>query len=116
VTPDEALGAGEGTLHVLQVEDSSRYRTNLGIAEVSGKPVTVQVQVVLPDSKITPTVSFSMGANEFRQFGIIREMGLGNVYNGRLAVRVIGGEGRVTAYGSVVDMETQDPTYVPAQK
>ena len=27
----------------------------------------------------------------------------------------IDGAGRVTAYGSVVDMETQDPTYVPAQ-
>lgn len=116
VTPDEAIGAGGGTLHVLQVEDSSRYRTNLGIAEVTGKPVTVEVQVVLPDSKVTPTVSFDMAANEFRQFGIIREMGLGNVYNGRLAVRVIGGEGRVTAYGSVIDMVTQDPTYVPAQR
>ena len=25
------------------------------------------------------------------------------------------GEGRITAYGSVIDMQTQDPTYVPAQ-
>jgi hypothetical protein len=30
-------------------------------------------------------------------------------------VRVIDGDGRVTAYGSVIDMITQDPTYVPAQ-
>jgi hypothetical protein len=26
---------------------------------------------------------------------------------------VIGGEGRVTAYASVIDMQTNDPTYVP---
>jgi hypothetical protein len=30
-------------------------------------------------------------------------------------VRVIEGEGRVTAYASVIDMLTNDPTYVPAQ-
>jgi len=31
-------------------------------------------------------------------------------------VKVTSGSGRVTAYGSVVDNLTSDPTYVPAQK
>jgi hypothetical protein len=30
-------------------------------------------------------------------------------------VSVTGGSGRVTAYGSVIDQLTQDPTYVMAQ-
>ena len=115
VTVDQAVGAGERTLHILQVEDSTRYRTNVGLAEVTGKPVTVEIQVVLPDSKITPTVQVPLAANEFRQFNVIRELGVGNVYNGRVSIRVIDGQGRVTAYGSVIDEVTQDPTYVPAQ-
>ena len=115
VTVDEAVAANGRTLHILQVEDSSRYRTNVGVAEVTGKPATVEMQIVLPDSKITPTVQVSLAANEFRQFNPIRDLGVGNVYNARITVRVIGGDGRVTAYGSVIDEVTQDPTYVPAQ-
>jgi len=115
VTPDQAVGLGGRTLHILQVEDSTRYRTNVGLAEVNGRPATVEMQIVLPDSKITPTVEIPLAANEFRQFNVIRELGLGNVYNARITVRVKSGDGRVTAYGSVIDELTQDPTYVPAQ-
>jgi hypothetical protein len=32
-----------------------------------------------------------------------------------VSVKVIGGTGRIAAYGSVVDNKTVDPTYVPAQ-
>jgi uncharacterized repeat protein (TIGR01451 family) len=115
VTEQEATALGGRTLNILQVEDSVRYRTNLGLAEVTGKPVVVEVQVVLPDSKTTPTVQIPLAANEFRQFAVVRELGAGNVYNARITVRVIEGAGRVTAYGSVIDELTQDPTYVPAQ-
>lgn len=116
VTTEEAVGNGGPTLHILQVEDSTRYRTNIGLAEVTGAAATVEVQVVLPDSKFTPTVRIPLAANEFRQFSLIRDLALGNVYNGRVTVKVIGGQGRVTAYGSVIDEQTQDPTYVPAQQ
>jgi hypothetical protein len=115
VTPEKAAALGSKTLHILQVEDSVRYRTNLGIAEVSGNPVTVEVQIVLPDSKVTPTITIPLAANEFRQLSVIRDLGLGNVYNARMTVKVVEGTGRVTAYGSVIDMTTQDPTYVPGQ-
>ncbi len=115
VTLADGAAAGGRSLNILQVEDSVRYRTNLGLAELNGKPVTVEVQVVLPDSKVTPTVQIPLAANEFRQSAIIRELGLGNVYNARINIRVIGGDGVVTAYASVIDQETQDPTYVAAQ-
>jgi uncharacterized repeat protein (TIGR01451 family) len=115
VTPFDAVGKGDRSLQILQVEDSVRYRTNLGLAEVTGNAVSVEVTIVLPDSKVTPKLTFTMQPNEFRQIGIIRDLGLGNTYNARISVRVLDGDGRVTAYGSVIDMITQDPTYVPAQ-
>ena len=42
-------------------------------------------------------------------------MGLDDTFNARVTVNVIGGEGRVTACASVIDLQTNDPTYVPAQ-
>jgi hypothetical protein len=115
ITPADAVGNGGRTLQILQVEDSPRYRTNLGIAEVTGKPVTVEVTVILPDSRVSPRIEIPLAANEYRQEALLSEIGLGNVYNARIAVRVIAGEGKISAYGSVIDRQTQDPTYVPAQ-
>jgi uncharacterized repeat protein (TIGR01451 family) len=115
VTPADGVGKGGRTLNVLQVEDSVRYRTNLGIAEVSGKPATVEVSVFLPDAKVAPKVTIPLAANEYRQFRVLQQLGVGTAYNARITIRVIDGDGKITAYGSVIDMQTQDPTYVPAQ-
>jgi uncharacterized repeat protein (TIGR01451 family) len=115
VTPADAVGNGDRSLQLLQMEDSPRYRTNLGLAEVTGKPATAEVTVILPDSKVAPKVQIPLAAFEFRQFAIISSLGLGNTYNARISVKVIDGQGKVTAYGSVIDQKTQDPTFVPAQ-
>jgi hypothetical protein len=114
VTPAESVGAGARSLQILQVEQSERYRTNIGIAETTGNGATVEVSVILPDSKATPRVSIPLAPNEFRQISV-GQFGLGNVYNARVTLRVTSGTGKVTGYGSVIDAITQDPTYVPAQ-
>jgi hypothetical protein len=111
---DGIVRAGRA-LNILQVEDSTRYRTNVGLAEMSGKPSTVEISVTLPDSKVTPSIQVPLAANEFRQFGLA-EFGLGNVYNARVSLKVVDGDGRVTAYGSVIDQSTTAPTYVKAQQ
>ena len=83
--------------------------------ETSGRPVTVELSLITPDSLVTPVVPIALAANEYRQIGLV-DFGLtGSVYNGRVTVKVISGEGKVTAYGSAIDQITQDPTYVPGQ-
>ena len=115
VTVAESIGAGDRALQILQVEQSTRIRTNIGVNETSGQPATVEVSLITPDSLATPTVTIALQANEYRQFGL-GEFGLPDaVYNARVAVKVVGGAGKVTAYGSAIDQITQDPTYVPAQ-
>ena len=115
VTAADAVGGADRALQILQVENSSRYRTNIGIVEVTGQPATVEMSIILPDSRVTPKLQIPLAANEYRQFSPAIDLGLGNIYNARVAIRVTSGVGRVTAYGSVIDMKTQDPTYVPAQ-
>jgi len=116
VTPDEATGLGSRPLQILQVEESNRFRSNIGLAEVTGKPVKLEITVVPPDAKITAVTEVQLQANEFRQINaLLRSIGLADTYNARVSVRAIEGEGKVTAYASVIDMLTNDPTYVPAQ-
>jgi hypothetical protein len=116
VTSANAIGAGERSLQVLQLEQSEQYRTNLGLVEVTGQSARVEITAYKPDSKISVVTATTLEPNQFIQFGrIFQSMGLPTVYGGRISVKVLEGNGRVAAYGSVVDNRTVDPTYVPAQ-
>ncbi len=116
VTPADGIGTGDKALQILQLEQSANFRSNLGLAELTGNPAHVRISLYLPDSKVTPTTELDLAPNEFRQLGsVIAGMNPGNTYNARISVEVTSGTGRVSAYGSVIDNATQDPTYVPAQ-
>ncbi|HYK01732.1 MAG TPA: matrixin family metalloprotease [Thermoanaerobaculia bacterium] len=117
VTSADAVGVNDSrAIELLQLEDTPQYRTNIGFVEVTGKPVLVEVRAESPQSKVSHVVHVQLRANEFIQQRLFPAMGFSNnVYNGRVTIRAIGGEGKVAAYGSVVDNDTVDPTYVPAQ-
>jgi hypothetical protein len=117
VTATDAVGLSDTTpLQILQVEQSDAYRTNLGLAEVTGNPATVEITAIVPDSKVTPVLPVTLRPNEFIQLGsIMAALGFPTAYNVRLSIRVTSGTGKVTAYASVVDNVSSAPTYVPAQ-
>ncbi len=116
MTVAESVGAADRALQLLQLESSSRFRTNVGVTETSGNPVTVEIAAIQPDSIVTPIITWELGAGEFRQIPLSAFFEPGAaVYNARVTVKVIAGNGKVTAYGSAIDVITQDPTYVPAQ-
>ncbi len=116
VTPGEAAGTDTRPLQLLQVEESTRFRSNVGLAEVTGNPVTIEIAVVPPDAKFTAVTQLTLAPNEFRQLGsLLRSLGLEDTHNARVTVSAIEGSGRVAAYVSVIDLQTNDPTYVPAQ-
>jgi large repetitive protein len=114
VTPADAAGAGDRALQILQIEESDRYRSNVGVVEVNGKPASVELLIVPPDGRVAAKLNFDLAPNEFRQFNQLLKS-LGTSYNARVTMRVTGGQGRITAYASVIDATTQDPTFVPAQ-
>jgi len=117
VSEREGLGRDAGSLQVQQVEESNTFRSNLGLAELSGKPVTLEVSVIQPDAKVVPRVTIDLKPNEFKQFNsIVKSLGISTLYNGRITVRVTDGDGHVAVYGSMVDNRTGDPTYIPAEQ
>jgi PKD domain len=116
ITPSESVGLKDRALQVLQAEQSPRFRTNIGLSETTGTTATVEVSVILPESKVTPKITVTLNPNEFYQMtGLFASLGIPTAYNARIAVKVTGGGGKVTAYGSIIDNATGDPTYVPAQ-
>ncbi len=114
VTAAESIGKDDRALQILQLEQSTRIRTNVGVAETTGRGATVEISLITPDSLVTQVVTIGLAPNEFRQIGLVDFRPDTAVYNGRVTVKVINGDGRVTAYGSAIDQITQDPTYVPA--
>ncbi len=116
VTANDAAALGTRPLQILQIEESDRYRSNVGFAEVTGNAATIEVTAIPSDSKVAASTQIQLTPNQYIQFPqLLRSMGLSNNYNARVSVKVISGQGRVTAYASVIDMQTNDPTYVPAQ-
>jgi hypothetical protein len=116
VTAADAVGNGDRALQIVQLEESPAFRTNLGLVEVTGNAASVELLAYTPDSKVAARTVVPLGAGEYLQKnGIFKSLGFNNVYNGRITAKVIGGTGRVAAYGSVIDNRTTDPTYVPSQ-
>ncbi|HXH40420.1 MAG TPA: hypothetical protein VNN08_17450 [Thermoanaerobaculia bacterium] len=116
VTANDAAALGTRPLQILQIEESDRYRTNVGFAEVTGNGATIEVTAIPSDSKVAASTQIDLAANQFVQYPqLLKSMGLTNMYNARVTVKVISGQGRVAAYASVIDMQTNDPTFVPAQ-
>jgi uncharacterized repeat protein (TIGR01451 family) len=116
VTANDAAALGTRPLQLLQIEESDRYRTNVGFAEITGKAATIEVTAVPSDSKVAASTQIDLAPNQFIQYPqLLKSMGLTNMYNARVTVKVISGQGRVTAYASVIDSKTNDPTFVPAQ-
>jgi hypothetical protein len=113
-TPAESSGLGGRTIQLLQLEQSDRARSNIGITETTGNPVTVELSAIVPDSKTAMKTQFTLGAGEFFQTTLgPGGFNLSNAYNVRVTVKVLSGTGKVTAYGSMIDALTGDPTFVP---
>ncbi len=117
VTPAGSVGLSDNrVLQLLQLESSDKLRTNLGFVETNGSPVTIEITAIPPDSKVAPKTQITLAANQFLQLNdALKSFGLGTVYNARVTVKVLSGTGKITAYASVIDSATQDPTYVPSQ-
>lgn len=116
VTPEEGIGAGERAIQLLQLEQSPRYRTNLGITELSGNTAYVEVTAFIPGEAASAPLRLELKPNQALQVSkILTQFTAKDAYNARISVGVTGGSGKVAAYASIVDARTSDPTYVPAQ-
>lgn len=117
VTPAEGIRVGDKPLQILQLEQSQNFRTNLGLAELTGKAARASVSFLIPDSRVIPTVRVRprpLRVPPDRSDHGRPQPRPAHLQRTNLSPVTIGAE-RITTYRSVIDNVTQDPTYVPTQ-
>jgi len=94
------------------LEESDAFRSNLGLANVSSIPTTVQIRVLDDDGA-------SLGQDEItlaplQSLQIDRVLTVFDTDRGAVILRPLTPGTKVLAYGSMVDNRTNDPVLVPA--
>ena len=116
LTRADALSPGEmGVL--LQLQENAGFRSNLGLVNVSGDTVEVQVDLYRGSGAHVAVWTKTLQPFEMVQATqIFAIVGAGTVDNGFAVVKVTSTDGEVMAFASVVDNGTGDPIYQPAQR
>jgi len=115
VQPEQLLSK-DGTAAAVMggVDESSAFRTNLGLCEIWGESASVRV-VIYDDTKTElGRMVYQLRPYENLQINHVASEigGVGALAGGIAEVAVTAGDGKVAAYLSVVDNATGDPTYV----
>lgn len=107
-------GAGDPALIVLP-NAGPDHRVNIGVTEITGKPATVAMTLIDSDDGVAlgPSVFFEVAAFSNVQLNqILPDLELGAGADPYVALTVVQGDGRVTAYGSIVDNLSGDAVFV----
>ncbi|MBV9494846.1 MAG: DUF11 domain-containing protein, partial [Acidobacteria bacterium] len=106
--------AGPGaTLSLQHLAQSTAFRTNVGLAEVSGQPATVRLRVLDDAGRELARTDLTLAAFEQRQYNsLLADLGV-IANDARIEIAVTSTTGRIAAYASVVDNITADPTLIP---
>ena len=110
----ESIGAGSSLVNALQLINDSRFRTNVGAAEITGAQTIVRMRLF--DASGTELLSTDRVVPPHGQIQFnLSQAGAPEFQNGRVSFEVLSGSGRIFGYASVVDNRSSDPIYVPAQ-
>jgi subtilisin-like proprotein convertase family protein len=113
VLDPQAIGRSDRALAVAQLTRTSSFRTNIGVAEITGAAVTVRIVVKDAGGRDLWAALETLAGFEQRQLSLALA-GAPEFPNGYAWIEVVEGDGRVLAYGSVIDNRSGDPIYVPA--
>ncbi len=101
---------------VMHLDASDTYRTNIGICEISGGSVSVRYVLKSSTGSTLGIGRLELGPYQVRQINdVFEDVGASAEENVRVDLLIDGGDGVVTAYGSVVDNLSGDAIFVPAE-
>jgi hypothetical protein len=115
VVPRQAMQTDQESV-LMQLQENEAFRTNIGIHNGWKRPAEVEITLIdgesLPVATFVETVPAESTVQINRPFW--RKGGRSDITSGYAVVSVLFGQ-HVTAYASVVDNFTDDPTTVPAK-
>ncbi|MCU0290886.1 MAG: hypothetical protein MUF10_02710 [Thermoanaerobaculaceae bacterium] len=116
----QAIEFGGAARLILLSQSSSLatgFRTNIGLVNVTGLTINVEVKVHYGDGAHIGTKQYPLGPYESIQVNemIRTDLGVGDVDDAYAIVRTTTSGGAFFAYASVIDNRSKDPIYVPAE-
>jgi len=114
VHSSDSIGSGDAPLHIVPIAINSS-RSNIGVIETAGESgtITVTVSGLIPPPLQTTT--FTIAPFSHVQFPVTAQNAPG-VFPDLAEVKVVAGNARVAAYGSLIRLGSGDPMYVPARR
>jgi hypothetical protein len=117
LSADDSIGAGDGAAAAIQLAQSRNARTNFGFAEVSGSDAAVRVEAHAAGGSLLAAGTYTVRAGQSFQAPVSALLGADAAASDMyLRFEVVGGHGRVLAYGVAVDNASGDAIYVPAAR
>lgn len=100
---------------VLHAENSSRFRSNIGVANLGG--LTARLRIHIFDAAGSEAGAYTVTAEPLRlvQVSVRDIVGGAALANGRASIELLESSRGVLFYGSTVDNLSSDPIFVPAQ-
>jgi len=114
--PDVDPAALASTLYITGIKSGGDFRTNIGLVNRAGSPVTAVLTLYNPAIGTSTAQTVTLPANSFQQSSLASYFPEveGQVFD-LLSMRVVASTaGVVGAYASVVDNTTQDPIFIQA--
>jgi hypothetical protein len=108
-----AAGTPAQVLSLQQIAQNDFFRTNIGLAEAAGSPVTAAIRIYDPHGVLLKEVPVQLAGGQQVQFDSILARNGITASDARAEVQVMSGSGRITAYASVIDNRTGDPLLAP---
>jgi len=112
------LAAGERAVQIQLshvASSSSGFRTNLGLVNLTGSSITLQVELKGAGGTSYGSLSYTLKPYEYKQIDKIFEKVTGSaVDDGYAVITSSTGGARYLAYASIIDNRTGDPVFAPA--
>ena len=112
IDAEQSIGEGE-TSEVGHLRNGSRFRSNIGFAEVAGG--TGRVMIRFPDAASSAPLVLDVLPYTNVQ-AVVPVDAFGDPEDVMHAVVTVEGDARVIAYGATVDNRSGDPIFVPARR
>lgn len=112
----DSTGAGEPALIVLPTGGAD-HRVNIGVTEITGSSATVAMTLIDSDTGVAigPSRFFELeGFSNLQINGVLPSLEVADDTELYVAVAVVRGDGRITAYGSVIDNRSGDAVFISA--
>lgn len=110
---EESTSVDDEPIFSMGLEESQKFRTNVGVFEISGESAKVLFTLIFPDGK---SMNFSVDINPYQWLqidGIIKRVGYDFYTAGVWVVAsVINGSGKIVGYASLVDNNSSDAIFI----